>query len=442
MKEVLPSNQVQLGMFVTELDRPWLGTPFLLQGFLVDDDIQIENLKRLCATVTIDRSRSIGRHYAAEKREEPTSRHSISSPSLATVMNRSDPDEFHLVYRSLREKPVLSSGKRVPREVPPVSGIDNQSRLEAELIYSAPIIDDVKKTMQSVSTSIGMVVSGDIKGAIVLVTEMAKSVKRNPDAMIWLTRLRTSDEYSYDHAVDVSVHLMVIARYLGMPDKAVELLGLAGLMQDVGKVNIPETVLSKNGALTQEELALVQSHVASSMKMLMGQAEFSPEVLNIIGSHHERFDGSGYPRRIQGEKISIQAELAGLVDTYCAMTRQRAYCNAVSSQKALENMISMRDKKFRAPLVDQLIQCIGLYPIGSLVELNSGEVAVVIQQNQVRRLKPRVMVVLGPDKSVERKPRTIDLILDPPCGSGEPYCIIRSLPIDAYDIDPTEFYLG
>jgi hypothetical protein len=93
-------------------------------------------------------------------------------------------------------------------------------------------------------------------------------------------------------------------------------------------------------------------------------------------------------------------------------------------------------------LVDQLIQCVGLYPIGSLVELNSGEVGVVIQQNQVRRLKPRVMIVLGPDKSVERKPRTIDLIMDPPCGTGEPYRIIHSLPMDAYGIDPTEFYLG
>jgi HD-GYP domain-containing protein (c-di-GMP phosphodiesterase class II) len=442
MKQVIPSTQVQLGMFVTELDRPWLGTPFLLQGFLVDDDQQIADLTRCCTTVTIDRSRSIGPHFAVEGREQPTLRRSSSSPPTPTVTIRSVPDEFPSVYRSLRETPVLTSGPRRPQSVPPVFGIDNQSRLEAELVYSAPIVDDVKKTLQSVRSSVGTGISGEIKEVAGMVAEMAESVERNPDAMIWLTRLRTSDEYSYDHAVDVSVHLMVLARYLGMSGKTVELLGLVGLMQDVGKVHIPETVLSKNDPLTAEELTQVQSHVASSMQILVGQAEFSFEALNIVGSHHERFDGSGYPRRIQGEKISLHAELAGLIDTYCAMTRQRSYCGAVSSQKALESLIGMRDTKFRAPLVDQLIQCVGLYPIGSLVELNSGEVGVVIQQNQVRRLKPRVMIVLGPDKSVERKPRTIDLIMDPPCGTGEPYRIIHSLPMDAYGIDPTEFYLG
>jgi HD-GYP domain-containing protein (c-di-GMP phosphodiesterase class II) len=178
------------------------------------------------------------------------------------------------------------------------------------------------------------------------------------------------------------------------------------------------------------------------MEILVGQPEFSLEALNIVGSHHERFDGSGYPRRIQGDKISLHAELAGLIDSYCAMTRQRAYCSAVSSQQALEQLIHMRGTKFRAPIVDQLIQCIGLYPIGSLVELNSGEVGVVIQQNQVRRLKPRIMVVLAPDKSVERRPRTLDLIMNPAGSTGDPYRILRSLPMDAYGINPADFYLG
>jgi len=122
--------------------------------------------------------------------------------------------------------------------------------------------------------------------------------------------------------------------------------------------------------------------------------------------------------------------------------RQRSYCSAVSSQQALESLIHMRGTKFRAPIVDQLIQCIGLYPIGTLVELNSGEVGVVIQQNQVRRLKPRVMIVLGPDKSIERRPRTLDLIMEPACSTGAPYQIVRSLPMNAYGINPADFYLG
>lgn len=437
VREVISTQQVQLGMFVIELDRPWLGTPFLLQGFLVQDDGQIADLQQYCKTVTIDRSRSVGRNFAADPREKDGRRR--LAPSSPSVTIEKVPDEFHTVCRVLREQPPR---RRSARTVPPVFGLDRQSKLETELLYSAPIVDDVKNKLKSIRESIDAKISGDTKEVSGLVSEMAKAVERNPDAMIWLTRLRSTDEYSYDHAVDVSVHLMVLARFLGMPAKTVELLGQVGLMQDIGKINLPEAVLNKREALTEEELVLVQSHVASSLKMLIGQPGFSSEALNIIGSHHERFDGSGYPRRIRGEKISLHAELAGLIDCYCAMTRQRVYSAAVSSQQALEALIALRDKKFRAPLIDQLIQCVGLYPIGTLVELNTGEVGVVLQQNQIRRLKPRIMIVLGPDKSVERRPRTLDLIMDPASGSGEPYRITHSLPAYAYGIDPADFYLA
>jgi len=270
---------------------------------------------------------------------------------------------------------------------------------------------------------------------------MARSVERNPEAMIWLARLRSSDQYSYDHALDVSVHLMVFARFLGLSSKIIEQVGIAGLMQDIGKIDIPAEILNKPGNLTDEEYTLIQSHVASSLEMLLGQATFPNHVLEIVASHHERADGSGYPRRLKGERISFHGELAGLVDTYCAMTRDRAYGTAISSQKALEALIRTRGSKFRDPIVDQFIQCIGLYPIGSLVELNTGEVGVIIQQNQVRRLKPRLMILLGPDKSVERNPITLDLMMDPATPTGQPYRILHALPANAYGIDPGEFYL-
>ncbi|MDP3038060.1 MAG: HD domain-containing phosphohydrolase [Rhodocyclaceae bacterium] len=437
MKETISTRQIEQGMFVTELDRPWLETPFLLQGFLVDDAAQIAELQKYCATVTIDRSRSIGPHYAAV-RYKVDGRHPDRASRPAAAV-KTAPDSFYTVCRTLREKPPRRGANKT---VPQIFGHDNQSQLEAELLYSAPLVDDVKNKLQSIRQSVDANISDKIKAVVGLVAEMAESIERNPDAMIWLTRLRSSDEYSYDHAVDVSVHLMVLSRFLGMPATTVELLGQVGLMQDIGKINLPESLLRKQETLTDEELALMHSHVASSIEILLDQPNFSHEALSIIGSHHERFDGSGYPRRIQGEKLGLHAELAGLIDCYCAMLRQRAYCSAVSSQHALEQLMAMRDTKFRAPLVDQLIQCIGLYPIGTLVELNSGEVGVVIQQNQVRRLKPRVMIVLGPDKSIERRPRTLDLIMEPATGTGAPYHIVRSLPMDAYGINPADFYLG
>ena len=207
MKEVIPTPKIQLGMFVSELDRPWLETPFLLQGFLVDDAAQIAELQKYCASVTIDRSRSIGPHYAAVRYQART--HHGDRASSPAVAVRTASDSFYVTCRTLRETPPRRSAHR---SVPQVFGHDRQSQLETELLYSAPLVDDVKGKLQSIRQSIDANVSDKIKAVVELVSEMAASVERNPDAMIWLTRLRSSDEYSYDHAVDVSVHLMVLSR--------------------------------------------------------------------------------------------------------------------------------------------------------------------------------------------------------------------------------------
>jgi HD-GYP domain-containing protein (c-di-GMP phosphodiesterase class II) len=260
--------------------------------------------------------------------------------------------------------------------------------------------------------------------------------------MVWLTRLKHSDSYSYDHAIDVSVHFMVFAAFLGFPAHTVENLGLAGLLQDIGKSEIDTALLQKRETLTDVERQQIRAHVASSLDLLRKTAVFSPSLFDIVANHHERHDGSGYPRGIGGEALSLHAGLAGLIDTYCAMLRARPYSEGLSNQHVLEEIVRMRGKTFRENLVDQYIQCIGLYPIGTLVELNSGEVAVVIEQNQVRRLQPKILMLLGPDKSIERHPRTLDLLLQPATPSGEPYKIVRALPGDAYGIDPRDFYLA
>lgn len=428
---------LQAGMFVSDLDRPWIETPFLMQGLLIENDEQIATLQQYCQSVTVDRSRSLGDAYARRDNGKDDRRLAGSLPVFRQATD-ARPDDFATICRQLRHQPNI----RRYRYALDIKAGDQQSRLEPELLYSAPIIDDVKKSLKKIREAIASTETISLNEVGNQVAEMARGVERNPDAMIWLARLRSADEYSYDHALDVSIHLMVFGRFLGLPGKTIEQIGIAGLLQDIGKIDIPAEILSKSDNLTDAEYQLIQSHVAASLEMLLGRAQFPTNVLEIIASHHERFDGSGYPRRLKGERICFHGELSGLVDTYCAMTRTRAYGAAVSSQKALESLIQMRGTKFREPVVDQFIQCLGLYPIGSLVELNTGEVGVVIQQNQVRRLKPRLLILLGPDKSVERHPLTLDLMLDPPTPTGLPYKIIQALPTNAYGIDPAEFYLA
>jgi HD-GYP domain-containing protein (c-di-GMP phosphodiesterase class II) len=423
-------------MFVAELDRPWLETPFLIQGFLITEVKEIALLQRYCRSVQIDRARSTGDQYAANASHERNAS-LLSTPFTSKDVLTAPPTDFLSIARSLREKPLTRQQNAPPRLI---AG-DGQSNLESELLYSAPVIADVQKTLQKIQAALDNNTPIDLDQAGGLVEEMAAGVERNPDAMLWLTRLRKTDQYSYDHAVDVSVNLMIFGRFLGLTGKSVEHLGLAGLMQDIGKIMLDPELLSRPSALSDEEYELTKSHVASSLDLLVGQRDFPLEVLSLVAAHHERLDGSGYPRRISGEKLKFPAELTGLIDTYCAMTRLRAYSAPVSNQQALEALIKLRGTKFRETLVDQLIQCVGLYPIGTLIELNTGEVAVVIQQNQVRRLKPKVLILLAEDKSIERRPRSLDLILDPLTPTGEPYRIRHALPENAYGIDWSEFFL-
>jgi HD-GYP domain-containing protein (c-di-GMP phosphodiesterase class II) len=441
LKQTISTRELKLGMYVVEIDRPWTETPFMMQGFLLQNPEQLRAMQQYCRTVVIDRARSLGEHYSAKVVEEDDPRRLPDGtvrqhPDITE--SRVEAQRFLKVARSFKGK---IHTKRLPN-VPRIRREDGRSRIESELLYSAPIVDDVYRALRETRIAI------DNKGAIDvdtiggLVGEMAAGVQRNPDALLWLTRLKRTDQYTYDHAVNVSVHLMVFARFVGLGGEQVRQMGLAGLLQDIGKIQIDYELLGRPGPLTDEEFEHVKAHVTNTLKLLRAHDSFDPEVLSVIASHHERYDGSGYPRGLGGMSIPLAGEMSGIVDTYCAMTRQRVYRDAISSQRAMEALNQQRNTHFRDTLVDQFLQCIGLYPIGTLLELNSGEVGVVIQQNQVRRLQPRVLVLLGPDKTVERFPRTIDLLMQPLTAAGEVYRIAQALPPNAYGIDPTDFYLA
>lgn len=417
-------------MFVADLDRPWLETPFPLQGFLIEDEQQVAHLRALCRTVEIDRSKSTGDAFVAVQHERDT-----PLQGLPEATRHQHPDFLEVAKR------VRAGGAERPSSTPRVHSRDDRSLLEEELLYCAPLVEDVQASLRALTACVQTDEPLDLVEVSKDIADVAAGVARNPEAVLWLTRLRSTDEYSYDHALDVSVHLMVFARFLGLPKEQVESLGVAGLVQDLGKTQLPKEILAKPGPLTADELEQARYHVVNSLRIVANKPGMHPETLDVVGRHHERIDGSGYPLKLRGEGIGLLAELAGLMDTYCAMIRERSYSPPLSSQQAIGELMRLRGHKFRETLVDQFVQCLGLYPIGTLVELSSGEVAVVLQQNQVRRLQPKVMILLASDKSVERYPRTLDLILNPLDPTGEPYRILGALPDNAYGLDPAEFYL-
>lgn len=441
MKQTISTRELKLGMFIVEIDRPWTETPFMMQGFLLQNVDQLRALQRLCREVVVDRTRSTGDQFSAKliERDDPLlGLGSRPRQHPDVTESRVEAQRFLKVARSFKGKIHTQRLAHVPR----IRSEDGRSRLESELQYSAPIVDDVYRVLRETRLAIDDNGAIDVQRLDGLVGEMASGVQRNPDALLWLTRLKRTDQYAYDHAVNVSVHAMVFARFIGLSGAEVRQLGMAGLLQDIGKVQIDYEVLSKPGPLSEAEFEHVKAHVRNTVNLLRVHKDFDPAVLAIIAAHHERYDGTGYPRGLAGMSIPLAAEMAGIIDAYCAMTRERVYRGAVSSQRAMETLNQLRDSQFRDTLVDQFLQCIGLYPIGTLVELNSGEVGVVIQQNQVRRLQPRVLVLLAPDKTIERFPRTLDLLMQPEFGEGETYRIVQALPPNAYGIDPNDFYLG
>lgn len=437
----MATQELRRGMFVVELDRPWEGTPFLLQGFLVEDDRTLAQLRSLCRFVYIDRTRSLAGHYRADDAEEVAPKAARQEyPSTPRPEDAAAGQAGFLEALDLVRKGELDSARA--RALAAAPARDEPCAVERELIRAAVSFEHAASALDGVVSDVQGNRKPDLGAAIASVEEMMHSIRRSPDALLWLLRLRRHDSVSYHHALEVSVQMMLFARSLGFAEDDVTLLGVVGLMQDIGKLRLPQRVLQKVGPLTPLEMQIARTHVEFSKQIIAESTNGLAGLLHVVERHHERIDGTGYPRGLRRDEIGLHGEMAGIVDVFCTMTRPRRHGEALSSQRALEDLVKLRDKKFSAAVVDAFIQCVGLYPAGTLVELNSGEVGVVISQNRVRRLQPRVLVLLGPDKTPNRYPPTLDLLYAPTTPAGERYAIVRSLPPDAYGIDPAEFYLS
>jgi HD-GYP domain-containing protein (c-di-GMP phosphodiesterase class II) len=267
---------------------------------------------------------------------------------------------------------------------------------------------------------------------------MVDSMIRNPDAMMWVSRMRELDLSVYDHGLTVAISLVAFGRHIGYPKLPLTHLGMLGLLLDVGKIKLPRLLLEKNGMLTIEEFSLIKTHVELGLNELHRTPNIHPDVLEGIGQHHERLNGSGYPRGLAGNKISIFGRMAGIADTYAAMTRKRAYADAVSPHEALQMLSNWSGSQFHPDMVEQFIQSIGAFPVGSMVELSTGEIAVIVTHNKMKRLKPKVLIITEADKTPRKYPTTLDLIYDV---SERPIYIRRGLPGNAYGLDASEYYL-
>lgn len=409
--KIIRVDELQVGMYVSKLDRPWIETPFPLQGFYIRELSEVDQLRQHCRNVTIDLSRSRAavepvRHEVTPARREAAP---VAKPAAAKV-----------------RRPAYQNTVSMPQEV-------NASR-ELHARFSDAVTTIYQRLAQGQELDLG--VAREVTGQVV------ESVIRNPDAMVWLSRVRNKDSYSYHHAFRCAIWGTVFGRHLGLSKTVLDQLALGLTLMDVGKAKLPDGLLDKSGLLTPVEREELRRHVDYSLQILGDMPDMPPAVMQLVSEHHERFDGSGYPRQLAGKAISPLGKIAGLVDTYDAMTSERPYARALTSVEAVSRLYELRNSEFQAQLVEEFIQAIGVYPTGTLVHLSNHEVGVVIAQNPERRLRPKLLVLLDGDKKAVARPRYLDMMTTTHDGAGEPLRIITSLLPGAFGVDPARVQLA
>ena len=387
----LPVEHLALGMFVSRLDRSWIETPFPLQGFYIRSHEEILALRKYCREVYIDVQRS-DRNVI-----EPLAGH-------GTALKRS-------------KLPIYPTLVAMPEEV-----------RSGEIVF-----DDLRRRVVELFTEMRHGRIDHLQGASEVASRMVDSVIRNPDAMVWLARMRDRDGYSYAHAIRSSLWAIVFGRHLGLSKTALDSLALSVLLMDVGKVRLSASLLQKP-RLEAGERALIEAHVQHSLDILGSLSFMNADMLKVVAQHHERFDGSGYPGGLAGAAICPMAKIAGIVDTYDAMTSPRQHSLALTSVEVVSRLYELRNKAFQARLVDEFIQAIGVYPTGTLVRLSSGEVGIVTEQNPARRLRPNLLLLLDAEKNRFPKPQLLRLDQVTHDACGDPLKIASSLLPGSYGL--------
>jgi len=396
-----------VGMYVSRLDRPWLETSFPLEGLKIGDHAELQNLQRVCSYVYVDTARG-------------------PAPELR-----------------YREYDPPANGARAASEIAVLRKTEwtQQTGLAEELGAATVAHDALKHSIEEVMVDLEAGRALDLPKLKAGVDAMIESIVRNPSAFAWLKEIKRRDSYAYQHALGCAIWAGSFGRHLGLDRSELQSLALGGLLCDVGKTRLPEDLLLRRGPLDRDEAELVRRHVQHSLDIVEQTAGLPPVIVEMVATHHERHDGSGYPWGLKGGAIPIFGRIMGLVDSYDAMTGIRPYASSRSPHQAVAELYDHRGALFQAELVEQFIQSCGIYPTGSLVELTTGQVGVVTEVHTLKRLRPKLMLLLDADKTPLEQFLELDMGEVEKDAHGELLAVKCGLAPGAYGIDPAQLFL-
>jgi putative nucleotidyltransferase with HDIG domain len=394
--------RLEPGMFIHDLNCGWMDHPFLSTRFKLESE---RDLKKIVAAgireVYIDTG--LGRDLD-------------DAPTAAEVRQELDREMLQVAEEAM---------------------MGSRASAREELFRAHKIHSEANLIMRSIMSDVRLGRQVQVERIEPMVDKMAGSILRNSGALIALNRIKSKDEYTFQHSVSVATLLMAFCRGLGLDEETLRQAGIGGMVHDVGKMQTPDHILNKPGRLTDEEFVVMRHHVVASREILEITPNISPTALEVAAQHHERYDGSGYPGKLKGDGISRIGQMAAIIDVYDAITSDRVYHKGIAPTEALRKLFEWGKFHFNPELVHAFARVVGIYPVGTLVGLESGRLAVVVEHREANMLQPLLRVIFDAKRNHYLKPEDVDL--SRPMGKGGADRIVGHESPGKWHIDPMTF---
>ena len=403
MLKKVDSSQLKVGMYVHDLSCDWMTHPFVRNRFLLRSDDEIRKIVQAgIHDVVIDSGKGLDVQDA---------------PTVAQA-------------RAETERELVQIAAAAPQVVTRVS-------LGMELARATQVRRQASSLVRTVMADVRLGKAVEIDRVQHTVQDITESILRNPGALVGLLRIKNKDDYTFLHSVSVCALLVAFCRSRGVDGATTHQAGLGGLLHDTGKALVPDSVLNKPGPLTPEEFALIKRHPRDGYDILCRSPELGAIPLDIALHHHERRDGSGYPDHLAGDAISELAQMAAIVDVYDALTSDRSYHKGIAAAEALRKIYEWSKFHFNPVFAQDFMRCVGIYPVGTMVMLESGRLAVVIEAHESNLLAPKVNVFFSTKSNAYIKPETVDLSRGFGFGGGDK--IVGHESAAKWQVDPMRF---
>ncbi|MGR8930054.1 MAG: HD-GYP domain-containing protein [Gammaproteobacteria bacterium] len=366
-------TDLRIGMYIHDLNRSWIEHPFPQNRFVIESRQDIEDVV------------SLGEHCVYIDTE-------LGKDVASAEEN----------FNRITDEELIELARTGKRPMPLVS-------VQEEILQARHIVKEANVMVRDILQDCRLGKQIEAEKAHPIVESITESIFRNPDAIVSLLRIKKADQYTFQHSLAVGTLLISFCRSLGIHRHEIELVGLGGLLHDIGKMRIPDNILNKPDKLTETEFAMMKNHVAEGRLILESTHGISPISISVAAEHHEHYDGSGYPLGLKGNEISRYGQMAAIVDVYDALTSNRIYHAGNEPTSVLKILLEGGGRHFATPLVHNFIRSVGIYPVGTLVKLENDELAIVVEQHHEDLLRPRVKSIFNCRSHRFIQPRDYDL---------------------------------